>query len=70
MVLFEANQNQTIDIEKIEAIVMESNFDSKDIKVVIGGISYLISPEKHREFFQAIQHIEKGSSLSQQYVSV
>jgi len=70
MVLFDINTTQTIDLEKVEAIVMEMNFDSRDIKVMISGIGYLIEHDKHDEFFRTIQQLERGSSLSKQYVSV
>ena len=59
-----------IDLDKVEAVIFEKGEDRIDIFVVLSGVKYMVDPQFHRRIVGDLDLIQKGVSLTRQYVSV
>jgi hypothetical protein len=71
MTLFDISDSVSIDIEKIEAIILDnSTGQSRLLCCLSSGRDYLVSDVVASELFSKLRMLERGDGASKQYVSL
>jgi hypothetical protein len=71
VILFDIGDDVSIDMEKIESVVLKRVGGKPTIScVMVSGSRHEVSEAKVKSFFSTLKMVERGDALSKQYVVV
>jgi hypothetical protein len=70
MLLFDINDTTQVNLMNVDAIKLMNVDGMLGLAVIINGVPYIVEESRHKSLISAIDTLQKGIGLTQQYHSL